>query len=133
MSDKYKIVNPLDNLNDEQKKKMKELREITNKWGCAEKEQKFLDDMCLFRYLDGLHYDMDVTTKQLKETVEWRAKYNPEAITLEEYPIPLLILDLSQLQSKDICSTLDLTNMKDPSFISSWVKTKQKMMNNLNK
>lgn len=88
MSEKqYKIVNPLDNLNDEQKKKMAELREITKTWKCAEKEEKFLDDMCLFRYLDGLHYDMDITTKQLKETVEWRASYNPEAITLEEVEV----------------------------------------------
>jgi hypothetical protein len=82
--DKYAIVNPLEHLSDEQKKKMKELREITKTWGVAPKEEKFLDDMCLFRYLDGLHYDMEVTKKQLKETVEWRAKYDPESITLEE-------------------------------------------------
>jgi len=45
-----KIENPLDKLNDEQKKKLKELRSITDGWeNVAEKERKFMDDMCLFR------------------------------------------------------------------------------------
>jgi hypothetical protein len=79
----------LTKLTTEQKDKLAKLREITKTWKCAEKEEKFLDDMTLFRFLDGLKWDMDVTEKQLKETIDWRVSYNPESVTIDEQLEPL--------------------------------------------
>jgi hypothetical protein len=79
----------LSKLTKEQNEKLAKLRGITKTWNCAEKEEKFLDDMTLFRFLDGLKWDMDVTEKQLKETIDWRVSYNPESVTIDEQLEPL--------------------------------------------
>jgi len=76
-------ASPLETLTDQQKDRMKQLREIVSKWELAEPERKFCDEMRLFRYLKGLNWDVDVSQQQLKETVEWRAKFKPQEITLE--------------------------------------------------
>eukprot|EP01027_Heterolobosea_sp_BB2_P022005 GEZU01032370.1.p2 GENE.GEZU01032370.1~~GEZU01032370.1.p2 ORF type:complete len:277 (+),score=137.73 GEZU01032370.1:159-989(+) len=75
---------PLATLTDLQKDKIKQLRAIADTWGMAEPEQKFCDDMCLYRYLKGLNWDVEISQNQLKETVEWRAKFKPQNITLED-------------------------------------------------
>jgi len=79
-----KLVNPLDLLTDEQKDKMSQLRKISDSWGLDKPEQDFVDDMCLYRFLLGLHWDVSIAEKQLKETCDWRKDYKPQDVKLKD-------------------------------------------------
>jgi hypothetical protein len=78
------VESPLNKLNEEQKEKLKQLREIAAGWDLQPAERKFCDDMCLFRYLSGLQWDVEVSQKQLKDTLDWRASYKPQDIRLKD-------------------------------------------------
>lgn len=78
------VVSPLSKLTDEQKKLMEDLRKISETWNLDEEQKAFLDDMCLFRYLSGLQWNMEVASKQLKETMDWRASFRPQDIRLKD-------------------------------------------------
>lgn len=45
------IVSPLTKLNEEQKEKIRQLKEIVEGWKLQPAEREFCDDMCIFRYL----------------------------------------------------------------------------------
>lgn len=81
----FGVLNPLEHITDEQKSRMEQLRQLTTTWQMTDEERfHFIDDMCLFRYLKGLNWDLSVAGSQLKETVEWRARMKPQDINLRE-------------------------------------------------
>jgi hypothetical protein len=75
---------PLDELTTEEREKMNELREMVTGWDLGPEEKQFCTDLTLYRYLYGLSWDMELASKQLKDTVEWRKTYRPQDIRLEE-------------------------------------------------
>lgn len=83
-SAKAAIVSPLSKLTPEQTKLMGELRKIAEGWGLDEEQKAFMDEMCLFRYLSGLQWNMEQASKQLKETMEWRKTFRPQDIRLKD-------------------------------------------------
>ncbi|KAL0487734.1 CRAL-TRIO domain-containing protein [Acrasis kona] len=78
------IVSPLTKLSPEQQVKLNELREITKTWDLKPAEREFCDDLCLFRYLSGLQWNVENAQKQLHETVIWRESYKPQDIRLKD-------------------------------------------------
>ncbi|KAG2378475.1 hypothetical protein C9374_008114 [Naegleria lovaniensis] len=83
-SAKSAVVSPLSKLTPEQTKLMGELRKIAEGWDLDEEQKAFMDEMCLFRYLSGLQWNMDQASKQLKETMEWRKTFRPQDIRLKD-------------------------------------------------
>lgn len=79
------VTDPLSNLTEEQKKKIAELRGIVDSWKISDPDvQAFVTDLTLFRFLNGLQWDVKVAAPQLKETCDWRASYRPEKVKLTD-------------------------------------------------
>jgi len=78
------VVSPLTKLTEEQKQMMEKLRTMTEGWNLDEEQKAFINDMCLFRYLSGLQWNMDQASKQLKETMDWRKEFRPQDIRLKD-------------------------------------------------
>lgn len=78
------VVPALSTVTDDQKKKIQELRQIVDSWKLDKLEQDFCDDTTLWRFLHGLHFDLQVTAGQLKETCEWRAKFKPHQLLYKD-------------------------------------------------
>lgn len=86
------------NLTSQQLQKITLLRQLTDQWNDLQpKERAFLNDMCLFRFilkfffffdivrfLKGWNWDVKEASKNLKEAVEWRKKFNPESLSLND-------------------------------------------------
>jgi hypothetical protein len=77
---------PIDTLSTEKLAALKELRNLVDQWkGNYEKEvQDFLDDVTLFRYLDGFAWDINLSNEKLRATSEWRQKERPQDIRLKD-------------------------------------------------
>jgi len=75
---------PVNRLTDEQKKILNDLRSIAEQWELTEEDKAFVDDLCLYRYLSGLKWDLKIASEQLKETLAWRREYKPWNIRLKD-------------------------------------------------
>jgi hypothetical protein len=78
------VPSPLNDLSEQEIKKMSQLRELVQTWNLEPEEQKWCTDLTLYRYLLGLQWDIEKASKQLKDTVEWRKNYRPQDIKLSE-------------------------------------------------
>jgi hypothetical protein len=79
------VVDPVASLTDEKKAKLAELRKVVDSWNIQDKEvQNFVSDLTLFRFLNGLGWDVQVAAPQLKETCDWRASFKPENVKLSD-------------------------------------------------
>lgn len=47
-------------------------------------QRRWLDDMCLCRYLRARDWDLDKAEEMIRATLAWRAEYRPELITAED-------------------------------------------------
>lgn len=78
------VESPVARLTEEQTQLVKELGSIAEQWGLTEEDKAFVDDLCLFRYLSGLKWDLKIAAEQLKETLAWRREYKPWNIRLKD-------------------------------------------------
>jgi hypothetical protein len=78
------IESPLKKLTSEQQKTLNELRDIANSWELTSADKAFIDDMCLFRYLSGLKWDLKIASDQLKDTLKWRNEFKPWTVRLKD-------------------------------------------------
>jgi len=83
------VKNVLDHLTDDQKKVMKELREIAEKsfeeWKCNEEDKKEIaNDLTIWRYARGYGWDAKAAAHELKRTFDWRKSYCPEKMRFKD-------------------------------------------------
>jgi hypothetical protein len=78
------VESPLNNLNETQKMKMAQFRDIVNSWGEVEDPSQ-VNDMALYRYLLGLGWDVDVAASHLEDTLRWRKEFRPQDLQLRDF------------------------------------------------
>jgi len=73
-------------LNEKQTAALEQLRQRITKWTnpLSDEERRWLDDMCLLRYLRARNYQVERSEKMLHETLQWRASYKPHNISAND-------------------------------------------------
>jgi len=50
----------------------------------TKREIKWLDESCLIRYLRARDWNLDASTKMIKESLKWRKTFKPDSLTAQD-------------------------------------------------
>ncbi|KAL0489859.1 hypothetical protein AKO1_009348 [Acrasis kona] len=80
------VTSPIQSLNEEQRAKLEQFKEIVASWPEDLIEDKAqADEMAMYRYLLGLQWQLDVASNHLKETLEWRKTFRPQDLRAKDF------------------------------------------------